>query len=756
MPNSRIKFKNTYFISAVFFLIFIVSFLIAISPENKAVQLSDSNGWSLSRGDSSRVGVTNFPVQFSHIRSSVKASEGAQIFRTWTPDRQFVPLDLSSSLFNPTEYMSVQITGRTRTIKGLNQAYIECDVNQQRINIFSGDVNINIAESIVVTPKGWCSGGARIKLIATGVDSNIGIGDIFEVSSLSFLKISFLGLLPYFIVAISFFSFLMFSGASLAIRFDKNFPAVPAALLTLGITSIGIFYLVSFLWVKKISLNYSWISFVFLIILATFFTIWSGCAARKKVLTDLRPYFLVWLVGGLTYFAISSLGYNGLGHWEPNYRFWPAIWSSDNELPWMFAEALRNGSDLRSVFGGVWLPTDRPPLMAGAHLLLFDLFNMLQINNDGAYLRGYAYNVAAIVLNTLWVPVVYWILRTLSPQLSNRSNFLIVMLIACIPFVLFNSSYGWPKSFGAAYALAAYCIVWFSKNNPLAIDRGIAASIFFCLLAFSMLAHASTAMFLLPICLFFAPWMLRTNLKLLFTGAIVGGLLVLSWSLYKSLILPSSEPLIKFALTGNFGFQNTDISIWELLLKKYQELGINQWFSIKKAIAFQLLSPQSIDNSLFQVALNNEFGANVVDKLRAWDFLLISKGNLIVVLLIIISIWFWLRQKALGRSDAPYISLIAISICAWALTILLFFAPVVLIHLPQAAIFGAALGGAVICREKYPHLFHLIFISLITYTGVVWIMSPLHSVLSIDIGSAIFLFGLVASGLVFLLTTSDQ
>jgi len=474
-------------------------------------------------------------------------------------------------------------------------------------------------------------------------------------------------------------------------------------------------------------------------IVAVIAVLMSGRDARNKTIYSLIPYIRVWGLASLIYFSILWLATNGVGHWEPNYRFWPATWSSDNELPWIFAEAIRRGWDLRGLFGGGWMPTDRPPLMAGAHLLLADVFGWLQSGNDGSYLRGHAYNAAAVSLNALWVPAAWWLLTRLRRGSDDRSRTAILVFVGCLPFVLFNTVYGWPKAFGAAFALVAFGLAWQSRERAAVVSPQSAIMLFFVLGAFSMLAHASTALFLAPLGLLFLWWTLRRNTRSVLVGFVIALALLASWSLYKSLVLPSADPVTKYALTGDFGFGHPNWTLWQMLANRYGEMGFWQWMEIKKTMLLQAFLP--LHHPVTQIGLNTDFGAGAIDKLRAWDFMLLSKGNLALPCLVVLALWTALRDFPLRRQDAmravaPFVVLIGISVVAWLLVVLGLLVPPVVHHWPQAALLGLALGGAVVVHDRYPVIFGITLLAVMTYTGLVWILSPLQSALAIDAGAA--------------------
>jgi hypothetical protein len=160
-----------------------------------------------------------------------------------------------------------------------------------------------------------------------------------------------------------------------------------------------------------------------------------------------------------------------------------------------------------------------------------------------------------------------------------------------------------------------------------------------------------------------------------------------------------------------------------------------------------------LNHPVTQISLNADFGAGTIDKLRAWDFMLLSKGNLAIPFFAVVAAWVALSAFALRRSDvfqnqAPFLVLAGISATAWLLVVLGFLVPPVLHVWPQAAVFGLALGGGVVAQQRYPLLFRLTLISLMAYTGVVWILSPLQSALAIDTGAGLVLAAFASWGVV--------
>lgn len=728
---------NSKILFSVSILFLLASFAIAIIPEPPARLLTPREGWDVHGADGSLIHLSTFPDQLRQVRDSAIRSSGGVLFRSWTPEHGFGPIDVTSPPFHPARYMSVAITGTNRISEGFVQAFIECEPNKQRMEVFRGGVNVNAAEAIIVSPEGWCQGNARLKLSSTQKDIvGIGVGAVFEISRLSYLKSSFIGHLPYLIISLALFTLIMFAGACLARLLGWSHDILPVVFVSLGISALGVFYLANIIPVKWRSMGGISMSIVAVVALLK-----AGREVRNRAAFDLLPYVHIWVFASLVYYAILGLAGNGVGHWEPNYRFWPASWSSDNELHWKFAEAISKGWRLADLLGS-WSPTDRPPLMVGADLLVREIFKLLQFGNDGVYMRGHAYNAAAVALNALWAPACWWLLVTWRRGIDDSGSRTILLFVGCLPFVLFNTIYGWPKAFGAAFALVAFGLAWRARGGYEGKSQQTMIILFFLLGAFSMLSHASTLPFLVPLGFMFYFLTPRQNLRAFAAGLVIALVVVATWSLYKTIVLPSEDPIAKYALTGDFGFGNPGKSLWKMLSERYDRLTIRQWIDIKRIMLFQSFLP--INHSVTQYLINSEFGADAIDKLRAWDFMMLSKGNLPVPLLTIVAGYWTLKAAYRGclrdaRAEAPFLVLIGVSLVAWLLMVLGFLAPVVIGHWPQAGLFGLAVGSAVIAYSHFRPIFWIMLLALLTYTGLVWILSPLYASLSVDAGAAIVL-----------------
>jgi hypothetical protein len=443
LPFLKKIFSGNFFCISLFVSFFICLF-IALYPENSAELLTPIEGWTLNGNLVKGIPVSSLNPKNIEMRNSIFKNSSAQIFAFKT-EINGKKGELSSPYFIPSKHMVVIIGGNDRS----RAVFFECKANMKALEIFRGNVNTIFTEAQVSLPQQWCPNEVRLKM-ELNPGSYLAISPAFKVSSWSIFKTSSLGLLPYLLLTLITLSILMVCGLGLFFKNITNYNYFPILIITLGLSSLFIFYSLSIL-------NKLWHSGI--LALFWFFVIYLYNRPKiflpLKIYNELKTYFHIWAGASFLYFVILTIGTNNLGHWDPNYRFWPAIWSSDNELPWLFAQGIREGWDLNSLIGGYWSPSDRPPLMTGTYLILSDFFKMLQINNDGNYLFGRIYNIASIVLSSLWAPVVFWLLKILKNRLENSKKMLILFFIGLMPFVIFNSIYGWAKFYSAAFALTA-------------------------------------------------------------------------------------------------------------------------------------------------------------------------------------------------------------------------------------------------------------------------------------------------------------
>jgi hypothetical protein len=719
--------------------------IVAVWPEPPARALTANEGWTIT-GRPGQLTVRQFPPTLSYLRRSVLASGSSLVFRSWTPDRGLQQFEAISPPFTAASVMSVVVTGTTRTADGGHRAFFSCSAHPQQIDVFLGSVNVNGAEAIVPVPPRWCAGETRLHLVARAKDANVGVGAVFEISALSAWKSSFLGLLPYLALALLIPGAIALTGAALVARFVPMLPALPSALASGGIAALAAFLAYSFVPARVSGL----LPLAALVALVA--GLWAaGRDAVASTAKALAPSAAAWATAAVAFFALLCAADNGLAHWAPNYRFWPAEWSSDNELPWLFAEGIRKHADLAGLFGGGWRPTDRPPLMTGAHLLVADVFGWLQAGNDGTYLRGLAFDAAAVTFSALWVPAALFLVEAML-GLNRRRAFAVVLVVALLPFAIFNTVYGWPKAFGAAFGLAALVMAALAIGTERGPRMRAYVVAFGVLAALGALAHASGLLFLLPVAVWLAVATIKKDPRGLAIGASVGAALWLVWIVYQRAVLPSHGPLTKFALTGDFGSADPQKSLLTMLVERYSTFTIAQWLATKGRMLRQPILP--VDTPIDQIHLNTGFGVDLLGSLRHWDLMLISGGNVLILVAAVVMIAARARVRGAPASawregiDIAAERCVWIAVAVWAVLALVFFRPLVFILWPHAAILALACAVFGWTSARRPTLFRAIAVAALLYAGLVWILGPLREARAIDV-VALTVFALTAAWLVF-------
>lgn len=720
---------------AAFSVLILAGFLIALWPESDARPLTNSGAFELTP-NSEMVQPASLPPQWVQIRSSVLGADWAGLVRNYTPELGLQSFEFRSPPFRAEGVIGILRAGESSTPAGDVELSIRCSEHELRMPVASGSVNVNVTEALIPIPSQWCPGDAHVYGRSNSSQWLVGAGSVYQLDEISWWKRSFLGVLPYFVVA---FGVVGIYGAAGALSFGRWIHPAAAAGAGIGLAATLTFLLYGFT-----PLVATEVSAVLLAAATVVAAHGIRTESGRRTISCLQPYCIAWFGVSFGAFALLFAAYNGSGHWEPNARFLPATWSSDLELPWMFAEALRQGADVETLFGvGGWRPTDRGPLMTGGHLLSSEIFSAMQsIGNDGSWLRGYAYNASAIVLNALWAPAVLFVLREVF-KIGARASALGCLLIALTPFALFNTIYGWPKLLGGAFAILATGHAALSRQHTAPSGDVREAAGFGAASAFSILAHESNAFFLAAA----AVWYFLTRLKIrpraLFLGVATGVALLAPWQLYKTLEVPSNSPLTKFALSGDFGFAHPEMSVVDLVKETYVKFDFVDWLELK---GNSLVSPFApVLTAYGDTRPINWRSFHGVDHLRQWDFYFLTAGNILLIAGFLL-FCFRGQVRLLENEKRPNESMFCVVVVAGFLLQATVFVPTLFIlQLP----YGLILALAVVSAAALSHTRRLLVWALTAqgaYSLIVWGLAPLRAALYLD-GFALVALVLMAIGL---------
>ena len=207
--------------------------------------------------------------------------------------------------------------------------------------------------------------------------------------------------------------------------------------------------------------------------------------------------------------------------------------TGDNILPQIFGDNVYAGHARNLIWG--WQGSDRPPLQTGATLM-----QGLLIRNPGWSTMGY--QVIATILQVLWVPGMFLLLRSL--RLPRRRLGVALLLTAGTGFFLFNSVFTWPKLLAASLVVTAYCALFCAPPSGARwAIAGFAAGA-------AMTAHGGAVFTLLPMAIVLLLRPSQLNWKLAVVAAAAAAAVFAPCQAYQKLYDPPGDRLLKWHLAG--------------------------------------------------------------------------------------------------------------------------------------------------------------------------------------------------------------
>jgi hypothetical protein len=282
---------------------------------------------------------------------------------------------------------------------------------------------------------------------------------------------------------------------------------------------------------------------------------------ERATLRELATPAALWALASA---FVLFLGYLHGGTGEPlltaTMRFSHQL-PTDNEIPRFFADYfyLHGHSGTPPPFGD-WLSSDRPPLQIGYVL------SQRPFGWDGA---GLHYEVMALVVQQLWIFGMWAVLC--AARLTPRTRGLVALAAIVSDIGIIHAFFVWPKLIAAAFALAALALVLSPDWKRWCRDLRV-ATLFAALCGLAMLAHGSSAFFILPLLVLAA---LRGLPSPAWIGVAiaVGVVLLAPWSAYQHYADPPGDRLIKWQLGGSTAID--DRGALETIADSYREEGVS-------------------------------------------------------------------------------------------------------------------------------------------------------------------------------------
>lgn len=453
--------------------------------------------------------------------------------------------------------------------------FFECQKSGKRLDLDLAPTNVSFSERFIEVPDDFC--GASVRLVAISRDQEfVGLATPYEVDA----REAWIHALPshilrHFVTMLALIT-LGLSGTIAARTFGSAIAAPIPFAITLGLMGHLSFFVFFFDPSVGRVLSYSSIGLSFAVLI-------FARARRRQLLTDtwaeLSEPAWVWFYVSLFFVLLLYAADTGAGSWQANGRFWPARWSSDNNLSMLVAETIYRERSIEALLGD-WTVSDRPQIQTGIQLFLRPFSSLYYLTSTHGQYLHYFHHTIGVAMNTLWALAVIQLLREM--RLSIRARTAVVFALALTPFAIFNSVYAWPKLLSGAFGVLALTPVAapILRGRPRdEIYRALPYTA--ALAALSLLSHGGGIAFLLGL----AVWLLwRAGLprpSVIAISALVGLAIILPWQVWQHLVDPPGTALLKKAFAGTYGFGEAEISVLDTILREYSALTPMKWLHLK-------------------------------------------------------------------------------------------------------------------------------------------------------------------------------
>ena len=707
--------------------------LLAFWPKDTPIPLVDRSVWRI-EGQFFR-----FPLELaSHldIPKQFLEDERLVLWRSWSPETMGTIGTVRTALFQPPSFLAVPFYGFPAERPG-NRIFLRCVDTNALIDIAVLRTNTQWATAYVHIPTGFCPG--KVELVATAGDRSfyVGVGTPFAVDAVWFYAHStFLPKLLVVVVTWAIFCFLI-----LALGYCSS-AYLQTDTLIAGFVMVGVVGMIVFI---VFHFSPGWGSrFVWALMVGAFCitaAIWLlDRVSLTLILRRAAPTALLWLAVSIAYAAFVSAPDNGGGSWAVNGLFTPLRWSTDNQMPFWFADALYSGVRRQTIMWGPWLASDRPPLLSALLLIPRSTITPALSIGIGTDFISTAYQLSALTILAIWSGALYCFCLRFG---RARAGY-VVFLAFVTSFFLFNTVYIWPKLLGATYFLVAFGLLVKMREKPTRSSADLTLVALSATLA--CLSHASNAFAVLALAIVFSGTILRRGFFEIAMASLGGLACIAPWLWWKIFVQPGGNALIRFALTGDYlMFEHSNLPLTDSVLHAYHNLGLAGWANAKLRGLALLLGIETDWRRFGEVALFSPAG-NVLGGSRVLDFYASARSlgmaSLGIVVLACRPLLGWRRPP-----DADVIwRATAVGIAGILLPLLITLPRAFTHHQPYGALLLLFLAGAVILSSSVNGLKWGSLVIATGYFLLTWVVHPVEIALRLDLTSLLTAF--LAAGLV--------
>jgi hypothetical protein len=545
-------------------------------PEKAEKPLVGREGWEVTGGFFRR----GTPA-WGEVSPDIRRNAEAVFWHAWSQKTGVSPGSVVSAVFRVPRFIAIPYTGCPNA-NGI-AFYLECLETGERLQVaWVGTSDApgvpcgpNWVERTIRMPRSWWNKTARLVVRSDSRTSYIGAGTPFRSSLWAWLKEC--GIVLVFIHALAFLLFVVPGVAAVILLRGNKFVASNRLLAFMPVTAFLGYALFFIAYYSHVLGNI----FALAIVIGSLVVIVRNLSQVKVIFQDYeRSALLMTFLFSLFYVEMLYCVDSGVGSWAANYRFAPAVWSSDNQLEQIVAEHLYRGT---SIFGhfAPWKVSDRPQLLTGVMLLQRPFWEMFLQVGANSKMLFYFYQITGIVVVTFWVVPAWLFFRALHVQDGQIPFWLGV--VGTNGFIVFNSIYIWPKLLAASLGLCAYLALLERRSEPGKELSIIEAAYVGFVAALAMLTHGAVVfgLFALAAVAFMLP-SYRRHTGLLFLAGAVFLVTLAPWVLWQRFEDPSGNALIKFALAGTFGFGEEGRGVMETVRTAYSRISLADWLAMRK------------------------------------------------------------------------------------------------------------------------------------------------------------------------------
>jgi hypothetical protein len=289
-----------------------------------------------------------------------------------------------------------------------------------------------------------------------------------------------------------------------------------------------------------------------------------------------RPAALLWILMSFGFISLLCSQGTVSQTYQANYRFEPASWSTDNQIPILISQEMVRNHSLKGFSIGLWHVSDRTPALNGLLIPYAWLLEHFHSGDNDRCLNSWALHVMAIPLLATLVFPVWEFLR--GAGLRGRGRVTAVLLLACSPFVFFNTIYVWPKLLSATLTLSGWCLAAWSCSRRLDWRYGGAVGLAF---ALAVMCHGGCVFGLAVLGTYLVFFRFLRRPRWLLACAVLGLCILGLWSHWVAKYDPPGNSLTKAAFAGTFGFDEPHKGVLPTILDAYRQETVAGWLRKK-------------------------------------------------------------------------------------------------------------------------------------------------------------------------------